>query len=303
MELDNQRRSSNIEDRRGMSGGGGGGGFGGLPLGVRGLGVGGVIIVGLILLVLPAGMRNMIIGQFLGGEATVSQSAGGGAAAPGACRSGDQSCDFVSAVLGSTEDVWAQKFTAGDLPNYGHPASAYENPVLVLFENSVDTGCGAATSAVGPFYCPVDHKLYIDPSFYDTLAQRLNAPGDFAQAYVVAHEIGHHVQNLIGATNAGPQESQNQHSVRVELQADCFAGVWGHTARTNLGIDDSDLAEALNAAHAIGDDTLQRSGQGYVTPASFTHGTSEQRMRWFRRGYDSGDAKQCDTMQGAYGQL
>jgi predicted metalloprotease len=149
---------------------------------------------------------------------------------------------------------------------------------------------------VGPFYCPGDNELYIDLSFYDVLAQRLNAPGDFAQAYVIAHEVGHHVQNLIGATQrALPGETQNQTSVRVDLQADCFAGVWGHSARADLYIDDADLREALNAAHSIGDDTLQTQSRGYVNPNEFSHGSSEQRMRWFRTGFDSGDARQCDT--------
>jgi hypothetical protein len=166
----------------------------------------------------------------------------------------------------------------------------------VLFSGQVSTACGTADASVGPFYCPGDNKLYIDLSFYDVLAQRLHAPGDFAQAYVIAHEVGHHVQNLIGATGQSiPGEGQNQTSVRVELQADCFAGVWGHTAQAALNIDDADLREALNAAHSIGDDTLQQGSQGYVTPASFTHGTSAQRMAWFRKGFDSGDARQCDT--------
>jgi predicted metalloprotease len=152
-------------------------------------------------------------------------------------------------------------------------------------------GCGNATSGVGPFYCPADEKLYIDPGFYDVMEQRLRAPGDFAQAYVIAHEVGHHVQNLIGATRLKPTgETSNQRSVRVELQADCLAGVWGHTARTSLEITDEDLGEALTAAHAIGDDTL-----GHSDERKFTHGTSEQRKRWFRRGFESGDARRCDT--------
>jgi predicted metalloprotease len=157
----------------------------------------------------------------------------------------------------------------------------------------VDTACGNATSDVGPFYCPGDQDLYVDPSFYQVMAQRLNAPGDFAQGYVIAHEVGHHVQKLIGAMDhpiAG--ESQNQTSVRTELQADCFAGVWGHVKQASLQIDDADLREALNAAHQIGDDTLS---QGRGDPSQYTHGTSEQRMRWFKRGFDSGDARQCDT--------
>jgi predicted metalloprotease len=162
----------------------------------------------------------------------------------------------------------------------------------VVFANSVSTdGCGDATSDVGPFYCPADQKLYIDPSFYDVMEQRLRAPGDFAQAYVIAHEVGHHVQNLIGSTRRQASgESANQTSVRVELQADCLAGVWGRSARTALDITDEDLDEALTAAHAIGDDTL-----GHSDERQFTHGSSEQRKRWFRRGFEQGDARQCDT--------
>ena len=161
-----------------------------------------------------------------------------------------------------------------------------------MFSQGVATGCGQASSAVGPFYCPRDRKLYIDPSFYELMERKLKAPGDFAQAYVIAHEVGHHVQNLIGATEVKrPGETENQGSVRVELQADCFAGVWGHSARSSLAITDEDLKEATNAAHQIGDDAL-----GHSNAAEYTHGTSAQRMRWFRRGFESGDARQCDTM-------
>jgi uncharacterized protein len=178
------------------------------------------------------------------------------------------------------------------LPQYGAPASAYQEPTLAVFSGSVQTGgCGGATSAVGPFYCPGDRKLYIDPDFYQVMERRLKAPGDFAQAYVVAHEVGHHVQNLIGSSRLSVRgETKNQVSVRVELQADCLAGVWGHTARASLAINEEDLKEALNAAHQIGDDQL-----GHSNKAEFTHGSSEQRMKWFRRGFDGGDARQCDT--------
>ncbi len=304
MRLDDQRRSGNIEDRRGMRGGGGGFG-GGLPFRTGGLGIGGIIIIGLVLLVMPANIRNMIIGQFLGGGAQLTESSSGPATGQLGCPAGDAACDSVDAILGSTEDAWIRFFEAGALPRYGQSPNAYDKPILVLFEGEVSTGgCGGATSAVGPFYCPADNKLYIDLSFYDTLARRLNAPGDFAQAYVIAHEVGHHVQNLIGANRVQVDREQNRNSVRLELQADCFAGAWGHTARANLALDEADLREALNAAHAIGDDTLQRGSQGYVTPESFSHGTSEQRMRWFRRGYDSGDPRQCDTFAVRdYGQL
>jgi predicted metalloprotease len=195
-------------------------------------------------------------------------------------------------VLASTEDVWTPLFARGALPAYGSSPGAYRHPTLVVFANGVSTGgCGNATSAVGPFYCPADQRLYIDPSFYDVMERRLRAPGDFAQAYVIAHEVGHHVQNLIGSTRlqAGG-ETSNQTSVRVELQADCLAGVWGRSARSTLEITDEDLGEALTAAHAIGDDAL-----GHSDERRFTHGSSEQRKRWFRRGFESGDPRQCDT--------
>lgn len=301
MRLDNQRQSDNIEDRRGMRGGGGGGMSGGLPVRMRGMGLVGIVILGLVLLFAPPSIRNMILSQVMGGGGSVtSPAASPDAAGARGCPTEDASCIFVSRVLGSTEDVWGQHFSRSDLPVYSSQTpSEYEQPVLVLFTGEVATACGNATAAVGPFYCPGDNKLYIDLSFYDVLARRLNAPGDFAQAYVIAHEVGHHVQNLIGATaqvdgaRGGPQ--QNQQSVRLELQADCLAGVWGHDANQGGQLDANDVQEALTAAHAIGDDTLQRGSQGYVRPESFTHGTSEQRMRWFQRGFTSGDPRQCDT--------
>jgi hypothetical protein len=195
--------------------------------------------------------------------------------------------------------VWNAQFQQGRLPNYGVQPGAYRAPTLAVFSGSVSTGCGTAGSNVGPFYCPADGNLYIDPSFYQEMESRLRAPGDFAQAYVIAHEVGHHVQHLIGATRRQvPGETENQTSVRVELQADCLSGVWGHTARASLEITDADLSEALTAAHAIGDDTLGAREREY------THGAAAQRMRWFRRGFDSGDALQCDTFAvGSYAQL
>jgi hypothetical protein len=225
-----------------------------------------------------------------GGEGGPSSPAGDSVCQ--ASQANNAACDFSRVVLASTEDVWTPLFERRALPVYGSAPGAYRHPTLVVFANSVSTGgCGDATSAVGPFYCRGDEKLYIDPSFYGVMEKRLRAPGDFAQAYVIAHEVGHHVQNLIGATNLQPRgETSNQVSVRVELQADCFAGVWGRSARTALQITDEDLSEALTAAHAIGDDTL-----GHSDERKFTHGSSEQRMRWFRRGFDGGDARQCDT--------
>lgn len=287
MRTDDQRRSDSFEDRGRGSGGGAVGGAGALLFVLSRLGIRGVLIVGLLLLGLyffVPGMRSTLLGL-------IGVQSGGSAESSGStCATNAQACDFSRAVLGSTEDVWRQQFQQGRLPNYGTQAGAYQDPTLVVFTDAVNTGCGTANSQVGPFYCPADRNLYIDPSFYEQMASQLRAPGDFAQAYVIAHEVGHHVQNLIGATQRQVSgETQNQTSVRVELQADCFAGVWGHTARANLAIDESDLREALNAAHAIGDDTLG------AREAQYTHGTSAQRMTWFRRGFDSGDARQCDT--------
>jgi predicted metalloprotease len=205
--------------------------------------------------------------------------------------------DFVRVVLGDTEDTWTELFRAA--------GGTYELPVLVLFSGSVRSACGYADAAVGPFYCPGDHRVYIDLSFYQEMQTRFGAPGDFAQAYVIAHEVGHHVQTLIGvaeqvhaARGRATQEEANALSVRQELQADCFAGVWAfHAQRTRNILEQGDLEEALNAAAAIGDDRLQRQSQGYVVPESFTHGTSEQRMRWFREGFRTGETARCDTFQ------
>ncbi|MGD9968115.1 MAG: neutral zinc metallopeptidase [Hyphomonadaceae bacterium] len=299
MRTEGQRRSDNFEDR------GRGGGGGGLPAGalfaiLRRIGLRGILIVVVVLAGIyffaPPGIKDMVFGALLGGVPGQAQSQGEGSV----CESNAQACDFSRAVLGSTEDVWATQFSQGRLPNYGQQTGAYQNPTLVVYSGGVATeGCGSASAEVGPFYCPGDRKLYVDPSFYQVMESRLRAPGDFAQAYVIAHEVGHHVQNLIGATQIQVQgESRNQTSVRVELQADCLAGVWGHTARSTLAIDDADLREALNAAHAIGDDTLGQSNE-----AQFTHGTSAQRVTWFRRGFNSGDARQCDTFNVPAGQL
>jgi predicted metalloprotease len=296
MRIEGQRRSDNFEDR----GSGGGGGRGGLPIGalfalVRVLGVKGTLMAGgvlaIALFVMPAGLKEQLLGALTGGgEGAASTPAG--ASVCDASPANGAACDFSRVVLASTEDVWRPIFERGTLPSYGSSPGAYQNPTLVVFANGVSTGgCGDATSDVGPFYCPGDQKLYIDPSFYGVMEKRLRAPGDFAQAYVIAHEVGHHVQNLIGSTSMKPRgETANQNSVRVELQADCLAGVWGRTARASLEITDEDLSEALTAAHAIGDDTL-----GHSDERQFTHGSSEQRKRWFRRGFESGDARQCDT--------
>jgi predicted metalloprotease len=297
MRIEDQRRSSNFEDRGTGRGGGAGGG---VPLQalfglVRLLGVKGTLIaagaVVIAFVVMPAGLKEQLLGELTGGGAG-DPSASGAASVCQASQANGAACDFSRVVLASTEDVWTPLFEHRALPSYGSSPGAYQHPTLVVFATSVSTdGCGNATSAVGPFYCPGDQKLYIDPSFYSVMEKRLRAPGDFAQAYVIAHEVGHHVQNLIGVTRLKPRgETSNQNSVRVELQADCLAGVWGRLARASLDITDEDLGEALTAAHAIGDDTL-----GHSDEREFTHGSSEQRKRWFRRGFDGGDARQCDT--------
>jgi uncharacterized protein len=296
MRIEGHRRSSNVEDR-----GRGGGGGGGVPIQalssvVRLLGVKGTLLIGGVLavvyFVLPSALKQQLLAALSGGSESSGQATSGAGSACQASPSNEKACDFSRVVLASTEDVWTAQFQRGALPRYGNAPSSYQLPTLVVFSDGVSTGgCGNATSAVGPFYCPRDKKLYIDPTFYDVMEKKLRAPGDFAQAYVIAHEVGHHVQNLIGATDVDVKgDTKNQVSVRVELQADCLAGVWGHTARASLQINDEDLAEALNAAHAIGDDSL-----GHSNERDYTHGSSVQRQRWFRRGFDSGDARQCDT--------
>ena len=296
MRTEGQRRSDNFEDRGTGRGGGGGGG---IPLQalfsiVSLLGFKGTLLAAVALaigfFVLPAEVKQQLLGALTGQTQGALSEPGAGSVCQSSPANG-AACNFSRVVLGSTEDVWAQTFARGALPNYGVAPGAYQNPTLVVFAQAVATGCGNASSNSGPFYCPADRNLYIDPSFYEVMERRLRAPGDFAQAYVIAHEVGHHVQNLIGSTRLDVRgETANQNSVRVELQADCLAGVWGHTARASLEITDEDLNEAINAAHAIGDDTL-----GHADERTFTHGSSEQRKRWFRRGFDSGDARQCDT--------
>jgi len=210
----------------------------------------------------------------------------------------DQLGQFASAVLGSTEDVWTQVFAKS--------GGRYQPPTMVLFSGAVESACGFGSAAVGPFYCPLDSKLYLDLSFFDELERRFGAPGDFAQAYVIAHEVGHHVQNQLGiagkvqnAQQRGSQEQGNALSVKMELQADCLAGVWGHSTAQRDILEQGDVEEGLNAAAAIGDDRIQRQTQGWVAPESFTHGSSKQRVEWFRRGLQSGDLNACDTFKGA----
>jgi predicted metalloprotease len=212
-------------------------------------------------------------------------------------QANDDTTAFIKVVLAETETTWNKIFSAS--------GERYEEPKLVLFSGSIDSACGQASSATGPFYCPGDRQVYLDTEFFDQLEQQLNAAGDFAQAYVIAHEVGHHVQNLTGVLpefnrqrRSMGQREANQMSVRVELQADCYAGIWARSADKEGILSDGDLEEALNAAEQIGDDTLQKRSQGYVVPDAFNHGTSAQRMKWFKRGYDSGDVGACDTFSG-----
>jgi predicted metalloprotease len=285
MRWQGNRESENVEDRRDS---GGGGGF---RLGGGGIGIGTIaiaLVAGWIFGINPHTVLGLLSGE---GGAPQTQSA------PHAPPANDQMAKFVSTVLADTEDVWEQVFAKA--------GKRYRDPKLVLFRGATPTACGTGQAAMGPFYCPGDEKVYIDLDFYETLKRRLGAPGDFAQAYVIAHEVGHHVQHLLGITDkvdgmrGRVSEAQaNAMSVRLELQADCFAGVWAnHANRTRQVLEEGDVDEALNAASQIGDDTLQRKSQGQVVPESFTHGTSRQRVTWFKRGLQSGDLQQCNTFE------
>ncbi len=303
MRLDDERPSENVEDRRG--GGMGGFGFprgGGrrvrIPVGRSrgGIGIGGIILILALSYFLGINPLEMLNGG--GGLAPTQQRDVSTRQIPGSGNrqaSNDAGKIFVAKVLGTTERTWERVFSQ-QLGKY------YRKPTLVLFSGYVRSACGMAGAAMGPFYCPRDGKVYIDLSFYDDMKRKLGAPGDFAQAYVIAHEVGHHVQNLLGiadkvaaARSRLSKAEANALSVRMELQADCLAGIWGHDNARLL--EKGDLEEALNAAAAIGDDRLQRRSQGYVVPESFTHGTSAQRVRWFRRGFDTGDVRACDTFR------
>ena len=288
MRLDDQKGSSNVEDRRGRGGGGGGGGRGGFALG--NLSFGTIVLLAVFAFVFRVNPLDMLSG---GGLVAPSDQAGQMGAPT------DRIGEFTAKVLGSTETTWTQEFAQARVP--GAP-NVYAAPTLVLFDQAVSSGCGNASAAMGPFYCPLDQKLYLDTSFFNELSQRFGAPGDFAQAYVIAHEVGHHIQKLTGVTDKSMQAQKsmgkteyNQFSVKMELQADCYAGVWGHNAGEMNQLSPGDIEEALAAASAIGDDKLQQQSQGRVVPDSFTHGSAEQRMRWFRVGFDSGDPKTCDT--------
>lgn len=280
MKIDDYRDSDNVEDRRG-------GGFG---IGGGGLGIGGVILA--LVVSYFTGINPMTLLGLIEQTPLAHQ-------APAAHKppAGDATARFVSKVLASTEDVWQSAFQQS--------GKHYEAPKLVLFTGQTPTACGTGQTAMGPFYCPGDRKVYIDLAFFHELKARFRAPGEFAQAYVIAHEVGHHVQNLTGIAgkvhNAQRQTNRveaNALSVRMELQADCFAGVWGKRADDMRGIlEKGDLEAALAAATAIGDDRLQQQARGRIVPESFTHGTSEQRVRWFRRGFESGDMNRCNTFK------
>jgi len=279
MRWESGRTSDNVEDRRGMR----------MSTGVVGGGLGTVV---LIVLALIFGVDPRVLLQSAGTQSSVQQPS---ASAP---PENDPMARFVSVVLADTEDTWGALFRQA--------GAQYENPKLVLFSGAVQSACGFAQAAVGPFYCPADHKVYIDLAFYRDLRDRFQAPGDFAQAYVIAHEVGHHVQNQLGiaervhtAQQRVSEEQANALSVRMELQADCLAGVWAHHAdRSRHVLEQGDVEEALNAASQIGDDRMQMRGRGYVSPESFTHGSSKQRVEWFRRGLESGDLQHCNTFQG-----
>ncbi len=298
MRINPRGRSENLEDRRGASsGGGGGGGFGGgggLGGGGRGfgggkLGLGGIVI----LLILSAVFKQDFLG-LAGGGATAVQPAPSAEAAPINDPQEEPLVLVVSAVLDSTQSMWSRV-----LPELG---AEYRDAKLVLFRDATVTACGYGQSATGPFYCPGDEKVYIDLAFFQELRDRFKAPGDFAQAYVLAHEIGHHVQNILGtsgkvhrAQQRASESEGNALSVRLELQADCYAGVWAATAARQGILEAGDVEEGLGAASAVGDDRLQKMATGRVSPESWTHGSSAQRMEWFRRGFDGGDARRCDT--------
>jgi predicted metalloprotease len=285
------RRSDNVVDARGDTGGGGGGG---MRIGGKGLGLGGIVIIvaiGLLTGQDPMRILGEITGQ-MGSEQTAAVNPQTRQAPP----ANDEQAEFVRAVLGDTEDTWQQVFQQS--------GQQYKAPTLILFSGRVQSACGSASSASGPFYCPADQRVYLDMEFFREMSQRFKAAGDFAQAYVIAHEVGHHVQTLLGVSDkvdAARQrgirmEGDNGLLVRQELQADCLAGVWANNAQKRLNwLEPGDIEEALNAANAIGDDRLQQQGQGRVVPDSFTHGTSAQRVRWFKTGFAQGQINQCDT--------
>jgi len=294
MDWQKGRQSDNVVEDEGGGGGGFGGG-GGMRFGGFHLGLGGTIIVVIIALIFPQ-TRPLIMNLFLsgGGVDTTQQAAPAQTHALTQEHRNDPQYQFVSTILASTEDVWGNYFQAG--------GQQYERPKLLLFHGQTRSGCGAAEESMGPFYCPADHRVYLDLDFFHEMDTRFHASGDFARAYVIAHEVGHHVQNLLGVMRqeGRPTEGATGSSVRLELQADCFAGVWGNRSQAQLNwLQPGDVEAALNAAAQVGDDTLQKSARGYAVPDSFTHGTSAQRSRWFKAGFASGDIKSCDTFNAA----
>ena len=311
MKWQGREESSNIEDRRsegsGPTGGGLGGGFGtgggrlggGLPIGGRG-GVGGIVTIVIVLLICWALGINPLTLLDNGTGTTSSGTAAGGysQSLPGKTADQQQLVDFVGVVVKDTENMWGDYFQK--------QGKTYTPPKIVLFSGATQSACGTAQTSSGPFYCPNDQKVYLDLAFYDQLRQQFGAPGDFAQAYVIAHEVGHHVQNLLGilpkfdaARQNMSQDQANAASVRIELQADCFAGNWANYEGKKDFLDNGDVEEAITAANQIGDDTLQKEFQGNVQPRTFTHGTSAQRMKWFKTGMASGNPADCDTSTGS----
>ena len=292
MRMDGQDESSNVEDARGSSSGGGSRFGGGRSVGIGTVAI--AVVAGWIFGINPLTVLGLLSG---GGGSPVAQTAPGPTTKPPA---DDPQARFVSKVLRSTEVVWTDVFREA--------GKTYQNPKLTLYRNSYPTGCGQGDAAMGPFYCPADAHVYLDMSFFDTMSKRLGAPGQFAQAYVIAHEVGHHVQNQMGisgkvdaARQRGSEAQANAMSVRLELQADCFAGVWAKRSQAEQGwrLEQGDIETALNAASQIGDDTLQRKSRGQVVPESFTHGSSAQRVTWFKRGLETGSVPQCNPFDAA----
>jgi predicted metalloprotease len=308
MEWKGRRQSDNIEDRRGDPSSGGlgdspfgrGGGFnfpsgGGIGRRGGGLSIGTIIFLVVIYLIFKA--MGIDLMQVMDGGSTTGGSGYEQSQSSQRTPANDEITAFVRTILAETEDTWNGIFQS--------QGKTYEEPRLVLFSGSTQSACGSASAATGPFYCPGDRKVYLDTAFFQQLGDQFGASGDFAEAYVVAHEVGHHVQNLLGilpkfnqARQSMSEADANKMSVRVELQADCFAGIWGKFTQQKGILEAGDLEEALNAAQQIGDDTLQKRSQGYVVPESFNHGTSAQRVKWFKRGFDSGQLNACDTFSG-----
>ena len=303
MDWQNLPQSNNVEDNRGSGGGGGSGGSGGgFPGGGVAIGGAGALILAVIgwffgidTSRVTGGNQGQVSTQQTPTQQTQPRQTQQTQQGQAGTVSGDQTTQFVSRILGSTEQVWGDVFQKN--------GRSYQQPRLVLYSGRTNSACGAATSAVGPFYCPSDRKVYLDTDFFNEMRRQLGGGGDFAYAYVIAHEIGHHVQNLLGISdqvdraqqNAPSEAAANRYSVGLELQADCFAGVWGKLSNNQTHLTQQDVQNAISTATAIGDDALQKQGQGYVVPDSFTHGSSQQRVSWFMAGFNSGDPGKCNT--------